>query len=392
MITDPVAVLVVLAAVVYAAVSLEERFRWARSLGSALLGILMGMLLSNTGVLPGENETYRFLVGPGVSVGIVLILFSVDVRTVFSAGPRMLAAFGIGAFGTAAGAVTGALLWSGLLGPETWKLSGQFTGTYTGGGVNFAALGEALGTEPEIFTAGIAADVIITAIWLAVCLAAPVALARWNPRGTPPDPDEIAAPDPGAPEPGASEDGSLERTLFASRRSLRLTDVAALVTLGIGTMWAAETIGGVVPVLPEVLWLTTLALLVAQLPSVRRLAGSAVIGNYLVLLFLASNGARSVIANIFEVGPGVFYFAMTTVAIHGLLIFGLGRLAGLELSTLAVASQANIGGPASAMALASARGYGSKLLPGVAVGLLGYAAGNYLGYFVAQVMRGILGG
>ncbi len=45
----------------------------------------------------------------------------------------MLAAFGIGAVGTAAGAITGGLLLSGLVGPETWKLAGQFTGTYTGG-------------------------------------------------------------------------------------------------------------------------------------------------------------------------------------------------------------------------------------------------------------------
>lgn len=388
MITDPVAVLVVLAGIVYLAVSLEEKYRWARSLGSALLGILMGMLLSNTGILPGENETYRFLVGPGVSVGIVLILFSVDVRTVFSAGPRMLAAFGIAAVGTAAGAMTGGLLWSGLVGPETWKLTGQFTGTYTGGGVNFAALGEALDTQADMFTAGIAADVIITAIWLAVCLTVPVAFARWNPGNG----DSEAGGDASVTtDTAASDDSSLEKTLFASRRALKLTDVAALVALGTGTVWASERIGELVPVLPDVLWLTTLAILLAQLPIVRQLAGSAVIGNYLVLLFLASNGARSVIANIVEVGPGVFYFAATTVAVHGLILFGLGRLAGLQLSTLAVASQAAIGGPASAMALASARGYADKLLPGVAVGLLGYAMGNYIGYFIAQVMRGILG-
>ncbi len=408
MISDPVAVLVVLAGIVYLAVSLEEKFRWARSLGSALLGILMGMLLSNVGVLPGENETYRFLVGPGVSVGIVLILFSVDVRTVFSAGPKMLAAFGIAAVGTVAGAVTGGLLWSGLVGPETWKLTGQFTGTYTGGGVNFAALGEALGTQADMFTAGIAADVIITAIWLAVCLTVPVVFARRSPNNADAGlqaglqaGSQGGAQGEGQPAPHGetspsdttsdSTSGSLEKTLFASRRPIKLGDIAALAALGIGTVRAAEHIGGLVPVLPEVLWLTTIAILLAQIPAVRGLAGSAVIGNYLVLLFLASNGARSVIANIVEVGPGVFYFAATTVAVHGLILFGLGRLAGLQLSTLAVASQAAIGGPASAMALASARGYADKLLPGVAVGLLGYALGNYLGYFVAQVMRGVLG-
>jgi len=44
------------------------------------------------------------------------------------------------------------------------------------------------------------------------------------------------------------------------------------------------------------------------------------------------------------------------------------------------------------MALATARGYADRLLPGVAVGLLGYAVGNYLGLGVAVVARGLLGG
>lgn len=392
MVTDPVAVLVVLAAVVYGAVALEERYHAARSLGAAFLGIMGGMLLSNTGILPGESATYRFLVGPGVSVGIALILFSVDVRTVLEAGPRMVGAFGIGAVGTAVGAIAGGLMWSGLVGPETWKLSGQFAGTYTGGGVNFAALGEAFDTSSDLFTAGIAADVIITAVWMAACLAAPVLLGRWNPRteGT----LEASGPAPAddAPGPSIDERDALHRTLYASARSMKLTDVAALVALGVGTVWGAGRLGALVPGLPSVLWLTTLALLLAQVPAVKRLTGAAVVGNYLVLLFLASNGARSVIANIFDVGPGVFYFAMTTVAVHGVVIFTVGRLAGLDFGTLAVASQANVGGAGSAIAMATARGYRDRLLPGVAVGLFGYALGNYWGYFIGQAARSLLGG
>ncbi|MEJ2204530.1 MAG: DUF819 family protein [Gemmatimonadota bacterium] len=387
MITDPVAVLVVLAAVVYGAVVLEERYHGARSLGAAFLGIMGGMLLSNAGVLPGESATYRFLVGPGVSVGIALILFSVDVRTVMQAGPRMVGAFGIGAVGTAAGAIAGGLMWSGLVGPETWKLSGQFAGTYTGGGVNFAALGEAFETSGDLFTAGIAADVIITAVWMAACLAAPVLLGRWNPEAGAAGSTSTPTGD-GHPE---RSDG-LHRTLYASARSMKLTDVAALVVLGIGTVWGAGRLGGLLPGVPQVLWLTTLALLLAQVPAVKRLTGAAVVGNYLVLLFLASNGARSVIANIFEVGPGVFYFAMTTVAVHGVVIFVVGRLAGLDFGTLAVASQANVGGAGSAIAMATARGYRDRLLPGVAVGLFGYALGNYWGYFIGQLARSLLGG
>ncbi|MEE8147388.1 MAG: DUF819 family protein, partial [Longimicrobiales bacterium] len=223
----------------------------------------------------------------------------------------------------------------------------------------------------------------------AACLTAPLLLGgRGRPGASRTEEASQAAGDDG-PE---DRPDSLHRALFASARPLELADVAGLVTLGIGTTWAAGWFGQLWTAVPSVLWLTTIALLLAQVPAVKRLTGGAMLGNYLVLLFLASNGARSVIATIFEVGPGVFYFAATTVAIHGVVIFGVGRLVGIDAGTLAVASQANIGGPASAMALASARGYASRLLPGVAVGLLGYAAGHYLGLAVAKIMQGVLGG
>ena len=178
--------------------------------------------------------------------------------------------------------------------------------------------------------------------------------------------------------------------LYSSGRSVSLADAAALVVIAFGALWVARALGERVPVLLEVSWLTSVALVAAQLPPVKRLSGGAMIGNYLVLLFLASNGAQSVIQNIVKIGPAVFYFACVTVSIHGIVMFGLGRLLKLDLGTLAIASQANVGGAASAMAMASARGYGDRLLPGVAVGLAGYAVGNYLGFAVATIMRSIL--
>ena len=51
----------------------------------------------------------------------------------------MLAAFALGAVGTATGAIAAGLWLQDAIGEETWKLTGQFTGTYTGGGMNFAA-------------------------------------------------------------------------------------------------------------------------------------------------------------------------------------------------------------------------------------------------------------
>ncbi len=367
MISDPVAVLVVMAAVVWVAVRLEERYTLFRSLGSALVGILLAMVLSNVGLIPGESPTYELLMGPVVSVGIALILFSVDVRTVFSAGPKMLVAFAIGAVATAVGAIVGAFVWASAVGPETWKLAGQFTGTYTGGGLNFAALGQALNTSSDLFTAATAADVIVTAFWMAACLSAPLLFVRNSLGVTAADLTEVRTTEPDKIEPSTvnrpmdpnvaggteattAETQTLERALYGSGRPLGLSDVSALVVLAMGAVVLAGWLGRLLPALPEVLWLTTLSLALAQVRGVRMTAGAAMLGNYLILLFLASNGARS------------------------------------------IASQANVGGAASAMAMASARGYADKLLPGVAVGLLGYAVGNYSGFAVAKLLEGMLGG
>ncbi len=380
MITDPLPVFLTLAAVVFVAVQLENRVRLFRSLGAALTGILLGMVLSNTGVLPGESPTYSFLMGDGVYFGIALILLSVNLRSVLQAGPGMLAAFGIGAAGTVVGAITGGLLLGGLVGPETWKLSGQYAGTYTGGGANFAAVGRAFETSPDLFAAATAADVIITAVWMMVCLAVPVLLRRPTAEAPP-------QPDPGPGE----KPVTLERALNSSVKPVSMAHAAALVVVAVGAVWGAGFLAQILPIVPEVLWLTTLVLVLAQVPAVKELPGGALFGNYLILLFLASNGARSVVANLVAMGPPVFYYAIVTVAVHGLVIFGIGRLAKLDMATLAVASQANVGGAASAIALASARGYHDRLVPGVAVGLVGYAVGNYLGMGVGLFMRGLIG-
>lgn len=374
---------------------LELHTKVFRALGSALVGILLGMVLSNTGVIPGESPAYDFLGGPAVSAGIILILLTVDVRSVVQAGPTMLAAFGIGAVGSALGASISAWLLADAIGPETWKLAGQYTATYTGGGVNFAAVGKELETSGDLFAAGIAADVMMTAIWMAACLTVPILFAARVRGGST---DEETSPEPAAvtERAGASADAdeappALHEMLYSSVGAVRLQDLGLMAAVVLGTLWASDWLGTVLDPIPGVLFLTTIALVLAQIPAIRGIQGTGVIGNYLVLIFLASNGAMSVIANIVAIGPPIVYFALITVSIHGVVIFGFGRLVGLDLKTLAVASQAAVGGPASAMALATARGYTDRLLPGVAVGLLGYAAGNYLGLAVAAVLHGMIG-
>ena len=384
MITGPLPVFLVIALVVLASVWLEERTRVVRAVGSVLTAIVLAALLSNIGVLPPRSAAYDVLGGIVVNLGIALILLGVDVQSVIRAGPRMLAAFALGAVGTVAGAIVGALVLAGAIGPETWKLAGQYTGTYIGGGVNMVAVGRGLETSPDLFSAAVAADNVTTALWMGICLVLPVALRRWWPDGgARPATDE----QPSAAVPGVST--AAQHEFVATTRRVALVDIAALVVIAFGAVWASERLAALVP-LPAVLWLTTIALLLAQAAPVRRLAGGPMLGNYALHLFLAALGAQSLVAEILRVGPAVFWFTVVVVGLHGLVLFGGGRALRLDLPTLAVASQANVGGPASAMAVATARGYPDRLLPGVAVGLLGYAVGNYAGFAVAGLLQRIV--
>lgn len=379
MISEPIAIFFVLATLVVLAIWLEKRSRVLKKLGAAALVILLGMLLSNVGLIPGESVVYDFLMGAGVNGAIVLILLSVDIKSIRKAGPEMLKAFSLGAVGSAVGSVAMAFILAKAIGPEIWKLAGQFTGTYIGGGVNFAALGAEFQTSSDLFSAGIAADVIVTAMWLVTCLAAPVLFNRNK------NLEEKIVEDS-----DLKDSFTLEKVLYQTRRSIHIMQLAVLISLTLGSLWLAGVLASNFSFLPEIFWLTTIVLLIAQIPVVKSIPGGAMMGNYLLLLFLASNGAKSVIANIVSVGPEVFYYALGTIFIHGIVIFGLGSLMKIDAGTLAVASQANVGGSSSAMAMASARGYTNKILPGIAVGLLGYAVGNYLGLLVASLMKGVL--
>jgi uncharacterized membrane protein len=395
LIHDPVQVLTVAVLVVSLTVWLE-RYRHFRKIGAAAASILIMMILSNAGLLPGQSVIYDFFTGYGVMAGTALILMGIDLRSVRAAGKTMLTAFGIGAIGSMVGASVMGLVLQARLGSDAWRLSGQFAATYVGGGMNFAAVGQAFGTGSELFSAGVAADVIITAFWLLACLAVPLLLpAPARRAGSPESGHSMASKQPrGTTLTDASAgsavdapDDSIQARLTSSGKPIRLIDAAMLVALTILSITVSRLLATWVPAIPTVIWLTSFALLLAQIPAVQALSGGSVLGNYLVLIFLACNGGRSVVARIVEVGPEVFYFASGTVLIHGLIIFGVGALAGIDGGTLAIASQANVGGSASAMAVATARHEPDRVLPGIIAGLVGTAIGNYIGFAVGYLVR-----
>jgi uncharacterized membrane protein len=353
---------------------LERRFTWAAWVGASLLVIALGALLSNLDLVPARSPVYDMVGGPVTSLAIVWLLLAVDLAALKTAGPRMLGAFSLAVAATAVGALAAAALLGAAVGPDAWKLAGVMTGTYSGGSLNFVSVGRALALPDSLFAAATASDNVMTAVWMGATLVLPLWLAPLYP------------PPPAEPEAHPEADGGEPKPSILAPVPLRILDVSALVALGLGLLLAAETAAAHLPGV-AVIWLTTFTLIVAQIPAVRRLKGALHLGSLALNFFFVIIGIGSRVAEILTVGVEIFWFTLIVVAVHGVLVFLAGRLVRLDALTISIASQAAVGGPSTAMALAVARGRQDLALPGVLVGLLGYAAGTYLGLVVASGVR-----
>lgn len=389
MIKDPLSIAALIAGATALAFWLDHKVPLASKIGASLLAIVIGAVLSNAGIVPEQSVVYRGIEGPVTSLAIIYLLLGVRLADLGQAGPRMLGLFLIASLGTALGALTGALLFGGTLGDATWKLAGAFTGTYTGGSLNFAAVGRGLELPASTFAAASAADAVTTGLWLAITLAAPVWLARHGLAGSA---DDGGNAEREGWQASASETGDVETHPFWGRVPISLLDLVLLAALGMAVLISARLLARWIGLFPEILWLTTVALLLGQLPRIRNIHGTQQLGNLGLHLFFTVIGIRSLIGAMLQIGPEVFYYTLVVVGIHGIFLYLVGRALRGSVPMIAVVSQAAIGGPSTAMAVAVSRGWPALVLPGVAVGLLGYALGNYAGFGVAYLVRSLLGG
>jgi uncharacterized membrane protein len=376
LIESPLYLIAVIAAATALAFLLDHLVPFFSKVGASLLALVLGAILSNTGLVPAASPVYDAISGPVTSLAIAWLLLAVHLGDLKLAGPRMLGAFALAGFGTAVGALVGAGVFAGTFGENTWQLAGTLTGTYSGGSVNFVSVGRGVGLPDSLFAGTTAADATTTGIWMAATLILPIWLARFYP-----------APVPGAVE-THSEQVEVEHPFFA-RAALSTLDMAKLVAVGFLLVVGSEVVGGWVPVVPAVLWLTTFALILGHTRWFHRPEGAMQLGNLALHFFFVLIGIYSRVSEILSVGIEVFYFTLVVVGVHGLIVFGGGRLLRLDIGSLAVASQAAVGGPSSALAVAVSREWKGLILPGIIVGLLGYALGTYLGLAVAYLVRWI---
>jgi uncharacterized membrane protein len=379
MIADPVALMAFMFGVIAFSRWLERTVPAVQKISSAVVCTLLGITLSNLGVMPHASPAYEGVNTYAVPYAIVLVILGSDLRDLRTAGGAMVACFLLAAIGSFAGGLVSGLVFASWLGPETWKLSGQFAGAFVGGGMNFVAVGRGLETEPSIFAAASVADNLSTVPWMLAQVALFNALARFYRAGA------------AAGDPDEAERISARIRDQWSHADLSVTDMAVLAALPLAIMWASTRLAPLLPGFPLVLWQTTLALAVAQVPAVRRLTGATVLSYFALHLFFVVIGTSAVISELATSGVGLFIYMLAIIAIHAVTVYGTGWLLRFDLPTITIASQAAVGGPGSALALSMSMKWPGLVTPGIIVGIFGYAIGNYIGFACAYATRALLG-
>ncbi|MFC1513481.1 DUF819 domain-containing protein [candidate division KSB1 bacterium] len=356
-----------------------------RHFGTALLVIVVTAVVANLQIIPTNSNdapVYDYIFEYVAPLAIFLLLLDVNLKDIMRAGLKMLSIFLVGAVGTTIGVVTAMYLINGseIIGESYRGLGGMFVGTYVGGSINLntLALHYGIAKEGVLYAGSVAVDNIITTIWMIVTISLPRFLIKlkYFRNNISERPVEVIN----------TEQIDNHDTETVDPWSLSILTGLALISILFSNMISELLLETGVRI-PSALILTTLALIFAQVPFFSRLPGKRVMGMFTVYLFLAVIGAFCdfrALGSIGTLGGYIFVLASMTVLLNGLFAFSFASFFKIDVHIAAIASQANIGGSTSALALAKSFEREDLMLPAILVGSLGYGVGTYFGFFTAE--------
>ena len=363
---DPSYVLTSILLLSTAGITLERRTTLGKALSAPLATMALALTAANIGLLPFSSPLYPTINQFLVPLAVPMLLFDSDLRRVWRDTGSLLVAFGVGAVATVVGTLVAyPLLPLRSLGSQGWKVACALAARHIGGAINFVAVAETLDISGAAVSAAIAADNVVVALYFAMLFA-------LSPAGE--DKNAVTIVDSQAE--GLVDPESVES---ATENSISLASLA----VAISTSSLLVTLGGILSrlLLPSgtsALPLTSVLTVVAATAYPRffqslRATGTAV-GILCIQMFFAASGAAGSIRMVLQQAPALFAFSVLQIGIHFGVLVGLGRgLFRLPRRELYLASNANVGGPTTAAAMAQAKEWPSLVLPALLVGILGYA-------------------
>lgn len=372
---------------------------------SLLLCYFIPGLLNTFGVINGEaSKLYPMARDYLLPLALVALCLACDLKAVVRLGPKALILFLTGTVGVVLGAPLALMIMGvfdpALLNPDgenaIWRGMTTTAGSWIGGGANQAAMKEVYAVGADVFGKFVAVDVIVSNIWMAFLLF----LAGRSVKL-----DAMRGADTRALEELRHK---VEQVSLETTRVAKTDDIIQILALGFGATGLAHWLTSyIVPFIKthaphlerfsltaNFFWVTVLATTFGLLLSFTRAkklegAGASKIGSVAVYVLVATIGMQMNLKAIFS-DPELFVLGLIWISFHGGLMLLVAWLIKAPVFYMAVGSQANIGGAASAPIVASA--FHPALAPvGVLLAVFGYALGTYGGWIAGQLLRLVVG-
>ena len=370
--------------------------RLYRYVPALVLCYFIPALYNTFGLVDGEQSRLYFVASRYLlPATLVLLTLAIDLPATLRLGPKALIMFFAGTLSVVIGGPVALLIWKTLapaaVDGELWRGMTAIAGSWIGGAANQAAMKEMFQIEPNVFGVMVAVDVLFAYLWMAVLLWMAANHQRLDRRL---NADTAAITALGE---------RMERERLEHERIPALADLMIMLALAFGATGLAHALAAPLAgafaglewaerlsLSSEFFWIVVLATTFGLLLSLTRArnlegAGASRLGSAFLYVLIATVGMQMNLGAILT-SPALFGIGFTWMAFHAAVMLIVARMIRAPAFFLAVGSQANIGGAASAPVVAAA--FHPSLAPvGVLLAVLGYALGTYGGWLTGQLMR-----
>lgn len=360
------------------AIFLENRYTLVAKISGAIMALIIALLLSNFNIIPLESKVYDDVWGYVVPIAIPLLLFQCDIKKIWKESGRLAIIFLLSSVGTMLGAVVGFYLLREYI-PTLNNIAGTMTASYIGGGVNFVAVQTALNLDKQLASALIVSDNLLMVLYFFVLIIIPT-IPFFNKYFKREYRNDIKNMDD---KKEVKRPITLEDVAF----NFTISVLIVAVSFGFSDLILAEDRGYVINFLAnKYILLTSITVILATVFSnfFKKLIGSQEIGTFLIYIFFAVIGIPASIKSIVVNSPLLLVFCAIMVIINMVITFAFAKLFNFSLEEAILVSNANIGGPTTATAMAISKGWTKYVAPVMLVGTLGYVIGTYAGLILAS--------